>query len=152
MFGPAGSIPRVNAVTHRKATVTMKEIDQAVLPQGNSDTCGKGVTFGKTRVWVYETSDTDTKKVLGPANWPAVTIDTKRGIPTQVEYVNQLPSFNPANPTGPGLVQGEVSVDQTVHWADPLGFGCGMMTTDCSLLSNSSSACCKPYNGQSLLR
>ena|SRR5271166_4404567 len=50
VFGPAGSIPRVDALTHRKLTVTMTEIDQAVLPQGLTDTCGKGVTFGETRV------------------------------------------------------------------------------------------------------
>jgi len=50
VFGPAGSIPRVDAGTHRKLIVTMKEVDQAVLPQGMTDTCGKGVTFGKTRV------------------------------------------------------------------------------------------------------
>jgi len=147
VFGPAGSIPRVDALTHRKLTVTMTEIDQAVLPQGLTDTCGKGVIFGKTRVWAYETSDTTTKKILGPANWPAVTIDTRRDVPTEVEYLNDLPSFNPSTPDGPGLVQGVVSVDQTIHWADPLGTGCGMMTIDCSQPENANNACCQPYTG-----
>ncbi len=34
MFGPAGTIPRVDALSHNKLTVTMNEIDQAVLPVG----------------------------------------------------------------------------------------------------------------------
>jgi FtsP/CotA-like multicopper oxidase with cupredoxin domain len=39
-------------------------------------------------------------------------------------YVNELPSFNPLNPTGLGLVQGLVSVDKTIHWANPLNSDC----------------------------
>jgi spore coat protein A, manganese oxidase len=118
VFGPAGSVPRVDAATHRKLTVTMKEIDQAVLPQGYSGPCQ--IKFRKTRVWTYETKDSDTGEMLGPANWPAVTIVTKRGTATRVKYVNDLPSFNPRNPDGPGLVQGLLLFDQTLHWADPL--------------------------------
>ena len=34
VFGPAGPIPRVNAAQFPNLTVTMKEIDQVVLPQG----------------------------------------------------------------------------------------------------------------------
>jgi FtsP/CotA-like multicopper oxidase with cupredoxin domain len=144
VFGPAGSIPRVDAATHGSLTVTMKEIDQAVLPQVLVDTAAcadvvagwpalpASVQLGPTRVWAYETSDSTTGTVLGPAYWPAVTIDAMRSTPTKVEYVNQLPTFDPANsagpPFGPGLVQGLISVDQTIHWADPLGttaqFGC----------------------------
>jgi spore coat protein A, manganese oxidase len=140
VFGPAGSTPRVLAAAHPNLTVTMKEIDQAVLPQGKKDLCGKGITFGKTRVWAYETSDSNTNQVLGPGNWPAVTIDATANVATQVTYVNQLPSFNPSDPTGPGLVQGLLEVDQTLHWADPLQTGCGMMTIDCSQPSGVSAA------------
>ncbi|MDO9105562.1 MAG: multicopper oxidase domain-containing protein [Methylovulum sp.] len=147
VFGPAGSIPRVDAYTHRKLTVTMKEIDQTVLPKGDTDTCGKGVKFGKTRVWAYETSDSATNQVLGQANWPAVTIETRRAVPTQVKFVNELPSFNASNPYGPGLVQGLLSVDQTIHWADPLQKMCGMTTRDCTLPENKTNACCLPYTG-----
>jgi spore coat protein A, manganese oxidase len=118
VFGPSGSTPRVDAAAHRKLTVTMKEINQEVLPQGYSGPCN--VKFRKTRVWAYETKDSDTDEILGPANWPAVTIVTKRGIGTRVKYVNRLPSFNPRNPQGPGLVQGLLLFDQTLHWADPL--------------------------------
>ena len=124
VFGPAGSIPRVDAGGHPNLTVTMKEIDQQILPQG-SDACG--VKLGPTRVWAYETKDTGTGAVLGPANFPAVTIVAQRGTATQVKYVNQLPSFKPSNPGGPGLVQGVLPFDQTIHWADPLQSGCGMV-------------------------
>ena len=33
IFGPAGSVPRVDAAAHPNLTVTMTEIDQPVLPQ-----------------------------------------------------------------------------------------------------------------------
>ncbi len=102
----------------------MKEVDQQVLPKGYVASCG--VTLGPTRVWAFETNDTDTGAVLGAAHFPAVTIVAQRGITNRVEYVNHLPSFNPSNPTGPGLVQRLLPVDQTIHWADPLQSGCAM--------------------------
>ncbi len=126
VFGPAGSVPRVEAAFHPSLTVTMEEINQAVLPQGSVSCDGMKLKLGKTRVWAYKTQDTYTGRVLGPAKWPAVTIVAKRGIATRVKYVNQLPSFDPSNPGGPGLVQGVLPFDQTIHWADPLQSGCGM--------------------------
>ncbi|WP_221066657.1 multicopper oxidase domain-containing protein [Methylomagnum ishizawai] len=147
VFGPAGSIPRVDAVQHPALMVTMKEIDQQVLPKDKGDTCGKGVKFGTTRVWAYETTDAQTRKVLGPANWPAVTLDAQARLATRIKYVNALPSFNPAKPRGAGLVQGLFLVDQTLHWADPLQQMCGMETRDCSTPANAASPCCQPYTG-----
>ncbi len=126
VFGPAGSIPRVDAAAHPNLTITMKEINQSVLPQGSFTQCGTKVTLGQTRVWAYQTTDSNTGALLGPASWPAVTIVAKRGTSTQAQIANQLPSYNPSNPTGPGLVQGVLQVDQTIHWADPLQSGCGM--------------------------
>ena len=96
----------------------MKEINQAVLPQSGPNLCG--MKFRKTRVWAYESTDSRTGEVLGPANWPAVTLVATRGTPTRVKYINQLPSFNPFYPWGPGLVEGVPPIDQTIHWADPL--------------------------------
>ncbi len=156
VFGPAGPIPRVNAQQHNKLDVKMKEFDQAVLPQGGSDTCGLGVTFGKTRVWGYETSDSHSHRILGPANWPAVTVENKRGEPTWITYENDLPAFNPANAYGPpfvqGLVQGLVTTDQSNNWADPFGNtsyqNCvDPITVDCTNPANSSNPCCRPYTG-----
>jgi spore coat protein A, manganese oxidase len=116
VFGPAGSLPRVDAVKHPALAVTMKEVEQVVLPLGQRDTCGLGVRFQPTTVWAYETTDATTGKILGPAHWPAVTLDTKRSVPTVVTYVNKLPSFLQG-----GLIQGLLTVDQTIHWADPFG-------------------------------
>jgi spore coat protein A, manganese oxidase len=118
VFGPAGSVPRVDTAAHPSLTVTMKEINQAVLPQGGPNLCG--MKFHKTRVWAYESTDSRSGEVLGPANWPAVTLVATRGTPTRVKYINQLPSFNPSYPWGPGLVEGVLPIDQTIHWADPL--------------------------------
>lgn len=124
VFGPAGSIPRVDALKHPALTVTMKEIEQSVLPFGGTDTCGLGVTFGPTRVWAYEISDMLTHKQLAPANWPAVTVEARRYVPTVVKYENKLPKFgdtiNINNSLTTAMVQGLISVDKTLHWADPL--------------------------------
>lgn len=132
VFGPAGVIPRVHAVTHRTLRVTMTETSQQVLPAG-SDTCQLGLTFEPTRVWAYETADAVTGHRLAPAHWPAITVEAQRFRPTEVQYVNALPSFDAANPRAPGLVQGLLTVDQTIHWANPPGTDCveGPDRTDC---------------------
>ena len=127
VFGPAGPIPRVDAFQHPQLTVKMKEVDQQVLPSTSTSDCGS-IPLGPTRVWAYEIRDTDTDVLLGPAHWPAVTVDAQRFTPTIVTYKNELPKFNPQNALGPpyvdGLVQGLVTVDQTIDWADPLNSGC----------------------------
>ncbi len=136
IFGPGYNavVPRVNTDDHPNLTINMKEINQTVLPPASAgypttyfDTIGgvtttcPAVTLQDTRVWAYETLDSITNTVLGPAHWPSVTIENMRHEPTVVTYVNQLPSFDPGNPNGPGLLQGLITVDQTIDWADPLG-------------------------------
>jgi len=151
VFGPAGTIPRVDAKKHPSLTVKMKEVDQQVLPPTSTPACGSHA-LGPTRVWAYEISDTITKMVLGPANWPAVTVDAKRYLPTLVTYVNELPSFNLSNSNGgypyaQGLVQGLLTVDQTLHWADPPLLECMTRTpmVDCAM--NPGDPCCTPFTG-----
>lgn len=130
VFGPGynAALPRVNALAHPFLKITMKEAQRDVLPlpaAGDRYPANPAcpdpppVHVQPTRVWTYETSDWITGRVLGPAFWPAVTVEARRFIPTTIQYVNQLPAFDPANPYGPGLVQGLISVDQTIHWADP---------------------------------
>ncbi len=147
VFGPAGSVPRVDAALRRNLTVTMKEIEQTVLPRSSAATCKLKLKFGKTRVWAYETTDSNTGEVLGPANWPAVTIVTRRGIATRVKYVNQLPSFNPSHKFGPGLVQGLLPFDQTIHWADPLQSMGHAMERAAGPVGSDSSSTSEPYIG-----
>jgi len=150
VFGPAGNVPRVDALKHPFLTVKMKEVDVQALPEGQSDTCNLGVTFNPTRVWAYETTDALTQKLLGPANWPAVTINATRNIPTMVKYVNTLPRFNFSNsndygfPFSPGLVQGLVTIDQTLSWADPKKLNCDQPV---NCVTNPGDPCCKPFTG-----
>lgn len=75
-------------------TAAVQEFQQQVLPAG----------FPKTTVWGYNLNG------QGPS-YPGVTIEAKRGVPTTVTYVNDLLS--------PSLQQ-FLTVDQTLHWADPL--------------------------------
>jgi FtsP/CotA-like multicopper oxidase with cupredoxin domain len=139
-------MPRVDASTHTALTVTMKEIDQQVLPPATTGACGS-VPLGKTRVWAYEIRDSLSDELLAPARWPAVTVETRRHVPTVVKYVNQLPAFDPVHPGVSGLVQGLLSGDQSVHWADPLNLGCFMKALDCTLPSNANDPCCTPFFG-----
>jgi hypothetical protein len=148
VFGPGynAALPRVDALKNPFLTVTMKETERQVLPIFIPGAGCPAVTIQPTRVWAYETSNTITKKVLGPAFWPAVTLETRRLIPTVVTYVNQLPSWDPTNTStssfGPGgFVQGLVTVDQSIHWANPLG-NTGAM--NCDTLTGE---CLDPYTG-----
>jgi spore coat protein A, manganese oxidase len=101
---PARNIPRfadpLPTLVRNRGTslqVSMVEHDQQILPSG--------LALPATRVWAYQ--------VGGAANYPSNTIEALRGAPTTVTYTNALP-------TSPDL-QNYLSVDQTLHWADPLG-------------------------------
>jgi spore coat protein A len=133
VFGPAGAIPRVNATAHPNLTVTMEQITQQVLPAG----------FGATRAWAYRINDTGTSALLGPAHWPAVTVEAQRGSQTTVFYVNNLPSFS----DNANSVQGLATVDQTLHWADPMSLGCAMAATPPDCVLTPFDPCCVPYTG-----
>jgi spore coat protein A, manganese oxidase len=151
VFGPGSNatLPRVNALMNPYLKVSMKEVDQQVLPP----------PYLPTKVWAYEISNAFTGKILGPAHWPAVTVEAQRYFPTSVRYVNELPSFNPANMSGPpfvrGLVQGLVTADQSIHWADPLQntgpMNCSEMSMggpiDCTLPANAANPCCQVFTG-----
>jgi spore coat protein A len=148
VFGPGynADLPRVDAVTHPQLTVTMKETSRQVLPNPSTvlypatDSQGAAcpkLHFNNTRIWAYETSDRSTGQLLGPAFWPAVTVENQRLTPTLIEYVNQLPSFSQG-----GVMQGLITVDQTVHFADPLGT---QMANDCMFAFPLPDACVHPY-------
>ena len=92
VFGPADT-PRVDGT--QPVTVRMEEVKQQVLP----------APFAKTSVWGYKVGD-------APTFYPGVTLEVKRGTPTDVTWVNALPING-------GEVQNVLSVDQTIHWANP---------------------------------
>lgn len=119
-FGPSG-IPRVDGTA--PVTVTMQEYAQQVLP--TMDGLGEPTGFGPTHVWAYQVGD-------APIFYPGVTLEVKRGTPTDVTYINDLPSASAG-----GVVQGLLTVDQTIHWSDPFEAMCP--------LNPDSSGCQDPY-------
>ncbi len=61
-----------------------------------------------TYVWGYQVGG-------APAFYPGFTVEAKRGTATQVTYQNTLP--------GSPYLQKLITIDQTLHWANPLGLG-----------------------------
>jgi FtsP/CotA-like multicopper oxidase with cupredoxin domain len=77
-------------------TVGVQEISQQVLP----------AALPATIVWAYQVGPR-------PPFYPGYTIEAFRGTPTTVTYENNLPAL-------PALER-SITVDQTIHWANPLG-------------------------------
>jgi spore coat protein A len=108
---PGASIPKfvdglptfVGArVTGTALTVSVEEFRQAVLP-GHVYPEGSAGTW----VWGYRVGSR-------PPSFPGFTIEARRGEPTTVTHVNNLP------PPGTSKLAGLLTIDQTLHWADPL--------------------------------
>ena len=91
----------------RSLTVTMAEFQQKVLPASAYAALPPPYGAG-TYVWGYGISDG--QNAFGPL-YPAFSIEARRGTPTTVTYGNNL--LNP-------VLQKYLTVDQTLHWADPL--------------------------------
>jgi FtsP/CotA-like multicopper oxidase with cupredoxin domain len=99
---------RVDATTAwTPVTIEIMSNDQQAISTGTVLPNGTVVspTNGLTHVWAYRISNgTDT---FGP-NWPAFTIEARRGSPLNVMYLNNLEeSYDAVN----------LTVDQTLHWA-----------------------------------
>jgi spore coat protein A len=106
-------------VTDSSLAVSMEEFQQYVLPQAmyvpdplNPPAAGIDPTLG-TYVWGYELAD-DLGTVKGPRLYPGFTVEAQRGIPNTMKYVNNLPVSG-------SIVQQYITVDQTLHWANPNG-------------------------------
>jgi spore coat protein A len=85
-------------------TVSIEEFQQFVLPASVYSDLPQ--PFGRgTYVWGYRVGDT-------PPHYPGFTIEARRGTATTVSYLNNLP-------LQPRLQQ-YLTIDQTLHWADPL--------------------------------
>ena len=97
---PTFSGLRVNSSSF---TTSFVEFPQQVLP---ASVYPSGVPG--TWVWGYQVGGR-------PANWPGYTVEAYQGRTTTVTYVNNLPW----TATG-SHVQPLLTVDQTIHWADPL--------------------------------
>jgi spore coat protein A, manganese oxidase len=88
--------------------VGMFEFQQKVLPDAFYATLPDGFKRG-TYVWGYACG-----QLNGPATpqWPGASLEVKRGFPATVKYVNDLPASS--------RLRHLLTVDQTIHWADPL--------------------------------
>jgi FtsP/CotA-like multicopper oxidase with cupredoxin domain len=84
--------------------VSVAEFQQGVLP-ANMYSALPAPFNGGTFCWGYKVGD-------APIHFPGFTIEARRGTPTTVTYSNDLP----VTP----FLQKYLTVDQTLHWADPL--------------------------------
>ncbi|TLN03394.1 bilirubin oxidase, partial [bacterium] len=102
--------------------VEMLEFQQMVLPASFYAPLAAPFNSG-TYVWGYNVNNT-------LPIYPGVTVESLRGTPQRMRYINNLPVSG-------SEVQKRVSVDQTLHWADPLGEMChmsgGMPMNNCLL-------------------
>jgi spore coat protein A len=92
-------------VSASKITVSVEEFQQFVLPAPLYTRLPSPFDQG-TLVWGYRVGS-------APPRYPGFTIEASRGTPTTVSYLNSLP-------LQPRLQQ-YMAIDQTLHWADPLG-------------------------------
>jgi spore coat protein A len=91
--------------------VAMSEFQQNVLPDSFYKSLPSPFNKG-TFLWGYAVGASG---AAASPSFPGVTIEAQRGTATTVKYVNNLP-------TDPVLRQ-YLTVDQTIHWADPLQAG-----------------------------
>ncbi|MDD2734977.1 MAG: multicopper oxidase [Desulfuromonadaceae bacterium] len=109
VFGPAsgGAAPRVQAGTGY--SVTAEEFQQMVLPASMYAPLLPPFNAG-SYVWGYKVG-------AAPALYPGFTVEAQRGTPIDVTYVNNLQQADGTPP----ILQKYITVDQTLHWADPTG-------------------------------
>ena len=89
--------------------LSMNEFQQQLLPASFYATLPAPYNAG-AYLWCY--------KAKGwPQTFPGPTLEARVGTPTSIKYVNNL-----VGPGGtPPVLQGMIAIDQTIHWADPLG-------------------------------
>ncbi len=93
-------------VTGTDITVTIEEFQQLILPASVYAALPPPFDQG-TYVWGYNVGGRG-------AYYPGFTVEATRGVPTRMHYLNNLPASG-------SIVQQFVTVDQTLHWANPLG-------------------------------
>lgn len=107
--------------------VTMEEFQQKVLPASVYGRLSAPFNNG-TFLWGYNINQ------AGPS-WPARTIEASRGIATTAIYTNNLVNTR---------LQSLMSVDQSLHWADPLGT---TAANNCVNGAPLAAPCTQPYVG-----
>jgi FtsP/CotA-like multicopper oxidase with cupredoxin domain len=118
-------------VSGTSLAVSMEEFQQKVLPASVYGALSAPFNAG-TFVWGYNLNG------LGPS-WPARTIEAQRSVATTVTYTNNL-----AGPKGaPPFLQKYLTIDQTLHWADPLKLGCEFLSPSAQV----GAGCFQPFTG-----
>lgn len=107
--------------------INMHELNAQILPQ--TDDAGNPTNFGPTAVWGYNRA------------YPGPTIEARRGVRTTIRYRNKIPYGDRS------LVQQLLTVDQTLHWADPLNLGPTMGVTCSVPPALGDDPHCFPYQG-----
>lgn len=103
---------RLNGTSTTKTNpivVRLDEFQQQVLPASMYKNLPQPYRNG-TYVWSYTIPGR-------PKTYPGATIEARVGIPTTVKFINNLQRGNGQPP----FLQSLMKVDQTLHWADPLG-------------------------------
>ena len=117
---PGSSIPQFvtplttfvgKRVTASSVQAGMFEFQQNVLPDAFYSSLASPFKKG-TYLWGYAISPLDTDP---PGSWPGVTVEAQRGTATTIKYINNLPQ----DP----VLRDYLTIDQTIHWADPLNQG-----------------------------
>jgi len=100
-------------VSSSSVNVGMFEVQQHVLPGAVYSSLPSPFNRG-TYLWGYATGAAGSSGGVAPS-WPGVTIEAHKGTATTVRYVNNLP--------GASVLRKYLTIDQTIHWADPLKQG-----------------------------
>jgi FtsP/CotA-like multicopper oxidase with cupredoxin domain len=90
---------------------TMLEFQQNVLPDSFYTSLAAPFRNG-TFLWGYANCPSGSSP---RPQWPGATIEATRGTTTTIKYVNDLPTSS--------TLRKFLTVDQTIHWADPLQAG-----------------------------
>jgi spore coat protein A len=101
---------RVNAQKYQNLTINNEEKQENILPGGFYTGLSAPYNSG-TFFWGYSVHNGITK--VGPS-YPAFTIEARRNVPVNVTYVNSLENT---------FLQKYITVDQTIHWANPNNLG-----------------------------
>jgi FtsP/CotA-like multicopper oxidase with cupredoxin domain len=107
--------------------VTMQEFQQKVLPASFYASLAAPFKNG-TFLWGYNVNGAG-------ASWPARTLEARRGTATSVVYQNNLTNTH---------LLSQLSYDQSLHWADPLGT---TARNNCVNGPPLAAACTRPYTG-----
>jgi FtsP/CotA-like multicopper oxidase with cupredoxin domain len=91
--------------------VSMLEFQQNVLPDSFYPSLASPFTNG-TYLWGYAIGASGSSP---KPQYPGVTVEAKKGSAITVKYVNNLPSAP--------VLRKYLTIDQTIHWADPLQQG-----------------------------